>query len=72
MIKDSFGSHLVVDGDSIWPTDAHIDQDQPLGAIQPGALNTRVLTPLSPEQIPAHRNTHEMIQKCISEIWYHV
>lgn len=27
--------HLIVDGDSIWPADAHIDQNQPLGAIQP-------------------------------------
>lgn len=57
----SCGPHLVVDGDTIGPTDAHIDQDQPLGAIQPRALNTRVLTPLSPEQIPAHRDTHKMI-----------
>lgn len=49
--------HLIVDGDTIGPTDALIDQDQPLGAVQPGALDTRVLTPFSPEQIPAHRDT---------------
>ncbi len=57
----SCAPHLVVDGDPIGPADAHIDQDQPLGAIQPRALNTRVLTPLSPEQISAHKDTHKMI-----------
>ena len=62
----SCGTHRVIDGDSIWPTDAHIDHDQPLGAIQPRALNTRILTPLSPEQIPAHRDTGEMNKKSIS------
>lgn len=49
-------SHLIVDGDPIWPADAHVDNDQPLGAIQARALNTRVLTPLCPEQIPAHKH----------------
>lgn len=51
----SYDLHLVVDGNSIWPTDATVDQDQPLGPVQAGALDTWVLAPLSPEQIPAHK-----------------
>lgn len=53
--------HLIVDGDSIWPTNAHIDHDQPLGAIQPGTFNTRVLTPLSPKEIAAQRDTGDYL-----------
>lgn len=63
----SFSPHLVVDGDPIRPTDAHIDQDQPLGAVQARALNTGVLTPLSPEQIPAHRDTQGAFKLHVSE-----
>ena len=47
---------LIVDGDAVGPADADIDHDQSLGSVQPGALDARVLTPLSPEQIPGHKN----------------
>lgn len=49
-------SYLVVNRNAVGPTDADVDEDQPLASIQPGALNTRVLTPLRPEQIPADTN----------------
>lgn len=61
LVDVSCDPHLVVDGDSIWPADAHVDQDQPLGAIQPGTFNTRVLTPLSPEQIAAQKHTGDYL-----------
>lgn len=46
--------HLIVDGDAIWPANADVDQDGPVGAIQTGTLNTGVLAPLSPEQVSRH------------------
>lgn len=52
------GPNLVVDGDAVGPTDADIDEDQSLGSIQPRALDTGVLTPLSPEEIPARAHEH--------------
>lgn len=47
-------SHLIVDGDAIWPADADVDQNGPLGAVQAGTLNTGVLAPFSPEQVSRH------------------
>lgn len=47
--------HLVVHRDAVGPADADVNQHHALGAVQPRPLNTWVLAPLSPEQVPVGR-----------------
>lgn len=49
--------HRVVDGDAVGPADADVDQDGPLGAVQPGALDSGILAPLGPEQVSTEKRT---------------
>lgn len=53
--------HLIVNGDAIGPADADVDQDRPLRAVKTRLLDTRVLAPLGPEQVAAHKNAHSDI-----------
>lgn len=50
--------NLVVHRDAVGPADADINQHHPLSAIQPRPLDTRVLAPLGPEQVPVGRGRH--------------
>lgn len=68
-------TNLVINGDAIGPADADIDKNYSLRTIQTRSFNTRILTPLRPEQIPVHTNTwvwdHEIIHSFLMFIGTH-
>lgn len=47
--------YLIVHRDAVGPADADVNQHHALGTVQPGPLNTWVLAPLGPEQVPVGR-----------------